>query len=964
MHGHLLATLVSSGDLESIKDGVVALDVSLRAKTENDPLVEAARNDLAAGRLLLALAGDLSQAAIALEDLPDRPSEAALWPRICFNRALAFEQMGLMEPAREEWRRCIPRLEDGWRNEGIHRLQAIAEPLDRCRRPRETTESRAACLDRETALYEGLQLLLAAPSDHPDRTTGDDAGMSVALTDVAASFEKASDDQTWTEVVEEARQLAESETAAEGGRQLAKGLDAYQRGAYDEASGALDRAREHLAGRPGLHSIAHLYVVGATLFDRPAESERELQQLVAEALSARRGWVATYGSRLLALLSSRTRSPLLTLTVTEEAMAIAFRFGYEAQSIDLGLMLAETYTSLRRPERSWASAAKALREAYELGHEDELFFALNLAAGIAEEQQLNRLAERLESEALRIGTSQPVRTRANAHLWRAVLRDRLHDVSGAQEDLRRAVQLHSDGTDPGQKEELGAEIELTAAALELRSNPSVSVDRLSRAMPSLRRQSLDNELRALQMRSEANRSLGQPDAAAEDLYLAIELAKKRLEAVAEGHTTASLEDEVAFQARLAQWARTLVGLELSAGRPWSAFAVSESWKELASRVNGGDLPSVRARAPDLPVTLSRRLRPGEAVVAFGQDEVDVFAWVIRPPPNPPGWVRLGHRADLEFLLEENSRLEGGPLRANLSALYDRLVGPLKLGDSTQLTIIPAPDLEGIPFPSLISPRGRFLVEEQLLRFAMSAASLAIRPTADDSTAGSNPLAGRGLVVKVADSALAAEFGLPPLPAAEEEIAALRRSVRETGGTFVELSGQGATPGLVLEELPDYQWAHLIGHTSPGPLPIIPPALLLQRDEAGRAWVTAADVARLDLSQLRFVVLSTCSSAVRGQDGWMSRALLARGFLAAGARGVVGSLSPVDDRKSAELFRLMYRYLASGTPAAEALQRAQIKMLRSSGGEPGTWLSFIYLGRDAQDHSGDPRSPADLEEEPK
>ncbi len=139
------------------------------------------------------------------------------------------------------------------------------------------------------------------------------------------------------------------------------------------------------------------------------------------------------------------------------------------------------------------------------------------------------------------------------------------------------------------------------------------------------------------------------------------------------------------------------------------------------------------------------------------------------------------------------------------------------------------------------------------------------------------------------------------------------------------------------------WAHLIGHTTPGPIPIVPPALLLERDELGRHWITAADVARLDLSRLRFAVLSTCSSAVRGSDGWMSRSLLARGFIEAGTQGVIASLTPVEDRESADLFRLMYRRLAAGEPAAEALRSAQKELLRSSNGVPGTWMSFVYLG---------------------
>jgi CHAT domain-containing protein len=91
-----------------------------------------------------------------------------------------------------------------------------------------------------------------------------------------------------------------------------------------------------------------------------------------------------------------------------------------------------------------------------------------------------------------------------------------------------------------------------------------------------------------------------------------------------------------------------------------------------------------------------------------------------------------------------------------------------------------------------------------------------------------------------------------------------------------------------------------------------------------------------------VVLSACQSGLgKLQSGEGVRGL-ARAFLYAGSRGVVCSLWPVDDARTAQLMTGMYRHLRSGNPAVEALARAR-RELANEGLPPLYWASFILIG---------------------
>ena len=124
-------------------------------------------------------------------------------------------------------------------------------------------------------------------------------------------------------------------------------------------------------------------------------------------------------------------------------------------------------------------------------------------------------------------------------------------------------------------------------------------------------------------------------------------------------------------------------------------------------------------------------------------------------------------------------------------------------------------------------------------------------------------------------------------------------------------------------------------------------LALARDSAGGPIGLAAEaIARLDLGNVRLVVLSACET-IRGRStatgGFTG---LAAAFRNAGADGVVGSLWRVDDESTAALMADFHRaYLASGDPTT-ALRAAQLRYLKAAMGaraSPFAWAAFRYVG---------------------
>lgn len=107
------------------------------------------------------------------------------------------------------------------------------------------------------------------------------------------------------------------------------------------------------------------------------------------------------------------------------------------------------------------------------------------------------------------------------------------------------------------------------------------------------------------------------------------------------------------------------------------------------------------------------------------------------------------------------------------------------------------------------------------------------------------------------------------------------------------------------------------------------------------YVTAADVAAMNLRECDLTVLSACHTGVggHGADGVFG---LQRGFKNAGVHTLLMSLKSVPDESTSKLMDFFYNALAKGLSKRNALLEAQ-KTLRDNGFKKGEdWASFILL----------------------
>jgi CHAT domain-containing protein len=92
-----------------------------------------------------------------------------------------------------------------------------------------------------------------------------------------------------------------------------------------------------------------------------------------------------------------------------------------------------------------------------------------------------------------------------------------------------------------------------------------------------------------------------------------------------------------------------------------------------------------------------------------------------------------------------------------------------------------------------------------------------------------------------------------------------------------------------------------------------------------------------------VVLSACRSGRGYLENGEGLINLARPFFFAGARSVIASLWPINDKTTARFMADFYRDLKNGLKIGEALRNAKIRMIKSSLAHPFFWAGFMLQG---------------------
>jgi CHAT domain-containing protein len=339
---------------------------------------------------------------------------------------------------------------------------------------------------------------------------------------------------------------------------------------------------------------------------------------------------------------------------------------------------------------------------------------------------------------------------------------------------------------------------------------------------------------------------------------------------------------------------------------------------------------------------------GDVLLTYFLGENDLYLWTVRG--DGLRMMDLGARRPL---LEEAGRvwkeLSKGrtPAAASLDRLSRALLGPAGPlpAKGAKLRIAPDGLLHYLPFEILEHPAapGAPLVDRATVSYLPSASAL-VR-TAHRKAAPDLRLVGFGAPRRPGRSVeLAASFaGLPPLPGAERELAAVGRLL---GGGHALLTGERATERAFRERVArGAQVMHFATHTVVDERPGRGSAILLTPAEEDDGLLFPREIAGLD-GRCELTVLAACSTALGSPDEEDGRALvsLTGSFLAAGSAAVVATLWDVGDAATAAFMEQLYDQLGRGVPPAAALRRAKLRLRADPRwDQPSLWAGYVLVG---------------------
>jgi CHAT domain-containing protein/Flp pilus assembly protein TadD len=346
-----------------------------------------------------------------------------------------------------------------------------------------------------------------------------------------------------------------------------------------------------------------------------------------------------------------------------------------------------------------------------------------------------------------------------------------------------------------------------------------------------------------------------------------------------------------------------------------------------------------------------------------------------------------------------------------AALHARLLAPLQKHMAKAKVIFVAPDgeLNRLPFESLVDADGKYLIESHRLAYISSGRDLLRAPVKPAS--GTLVFAGPDFKLDAAarraqaDKILQGRKSPAQEPAPEGDKAAIRGGVRGIGwkplpgaaaeakdiqqllkdGNYGPVRTFVGVEALeeVLKALPAPRVLHLATHGffldhEPKPPddeegggaggargrlkqadnPLLRSGIVLAgantvgdkdaKTPGDDGWVTAEEIALLNLRGTELVVLSACQTGlgdVKTGEGVFG---LRRAFLFAGARTLVTSLFEVPDLETRDLMKRFYSALQAGQGKLAALHAAQSEMIAQrrrshAAAHPFYWASFVLVG---------------------
>ncbi len=393
--------------------------------------------------------------------------------------------------------------------------------------------------------------------------------------------------------------------------------------------------------------------------------------------------------------------------------------------------------------------------------------------------------------------------------------------------------------------------------------------------------------------------------------------------------------------------------EISRARSLLDLLKSESQSSPVS-----DEPTKAVATVALPLTLVQvqaRMSDNTQVLQYAVLENRVIFWVITKTNVSTGEKEIPLSEltkkviDYQKLVSSPSALEDADRQRAAANLYDLLIKPVEatLVKEKQLCIIPDKVLNYLPFASLISSSGRYLIEDFSILYSPS--SSVFVAASDRAQQKSQTQHERLLSVGNPSFDHDAFQSFHDLPSAEKE-------AQEIGGFYDSkrcLTGGNASKARVLGEMGKADVVHLAAHyVVDAKFPLRSKLLLAKQSEQHdpsdrRDSLEAGDIYDLKSLPTRVIVLSACLTNAQGYYKGEGAVGFSRAFLAVGVPVVVATQWAVDSDSTEAIMVSFHRLRKlSGMSSVEALKQAQVEMLHSSAGDyrrPYYWAPFIAVG---------------------
>jgi CHAT domain-containing protein len=890
------------------------------ATRSNDPRVW---SDLAAARYAAAVHDE--HPAQLPEALADADRALRLDPKLPeahFNRALILEALGLRDRAKEEWQRYLE-IDGGsdWAVEARAHLRSLTSNAARFNRgllESAPPDQLVRNWPQETRTWSEVELLgdWADASNDPIRAAGKLARVRL-IANALASFngEHLLDDAV----------AAIERSSPETRRALAEGHALYRKARkeyHGRGAGAAEPQFLHAAtlfrrGGSPMADVAAYYAASAA-FDQHGGSEarNELARLLASidrdrhrALAAQIRWQLAVNENTEGDWGSGARDA--------EASAAIFRaLGERSNAAFLDAVAAVAFEMMGESDLAWSRRIRANAGLSTAAEPSLQRAVLHSAAITLSSLDRSRTAESFIDLMIDDARGDPVQLAA-ALSDRARNAVRAGDFEIARRSLVEARGAATRIRDPGLREFANAQVGLADATLRRGSDPRAAIASLDQTIALAGGGFRFLLPEAYLQRGRAFRAIGDGDAALADLSAALREVQQQRSTIRDAALRLSFLDTAA------QIVEETVDLQLSRGAGAEAFAVAD---EAHTLLGAGPHRS------DAPSPAKPSVRHGAAIVEYMVLPHAVALFYVSSEGMTAETVAV-ERGELAARIDsftEKIRLRGeiGEIHGEGAALHRLLIAPLRLrlSDIDELVLVPDRQLHAVPFAALWDEaRHSYLAEELTLRVA---------PSAPTATMGGDRSLSPALVI--ADPPTAR---WPRLVASREEAARIASLQRAT-----LLEGTAATRAAFLEKAKGSALIHYAGHADSDPAEAYG-ALLLAREGSDSGVLGSGEIARLALTKHPLVVLAACGT-FRGKTHVGGMSSLARSFLVAGARGVVGTLWEVDDDVSGPLFFRFHEHLRAGASPAQALRAAQTEMIHAPDARlrhPATWSSIEYLG---------------------